>query len=320
VNTTGVYHEGELDVQRRAGESRQGRRNGSVIRDRIVGEAKPFLARLPYAFAASLDASGQPWAHLLIGEAGFARTGDGRRVHLDLARMFLDESDPFRSRAARDRRVGLLFLELESRRRLRVNGSARREQDEIVVAVAEAYPNCPKYIQRRSIVGGIARREGGAVRTGSVLPTEWRALIREADSLFVASAHPERGADASHRGGAPGFVRVLDERTLEIPDYPGNSMFNTLGNLTVALRAGLLFVDFEGGRTLQLTGAVEIRWNGTEALARTGGTGRLWRFHVAGWRAARPPARLRWEYLDASPFNPVPAEPAPIRNRQESPR
>ncbi len=300
------YHEGELEIQRRAGELESGRRNGVVIGDMIKGGARPFIERQRYVVVGSLDGDGQPWTHVLFGETGFARSEDGRRVTFDLARAFVDESDPLWSRLKHDARVGLLFVELGSRRRLRVNGTTRRDGDRLLVDVDEAYPNCPKYIQRREVIGRIAPAgaELPSARTGAVLPDDLQSLIRKADTFFVASAHAERGVDASHRGGLPGFVRVLGDRTLEIPDYPGNSMFNTLGNLATDPRAGLLFVDFTGGRTLQLSGRAEILWDQEEARKRTGGTGRIWRLHVTGWREAALPADVAWELLDASPFNP----------------
>ena len=68
----------------------------------------------------------------------------------------------------------------------------------------------------------------------------------------------ERSMNASHRGGPPGFVEVVDDRTLRIPDYVGNSMLNTLGNLTVNPHAGLVVLDFGPNRTLQLTRRAEI--------------------------------------------------------------
>src|SRR5262249_11419821 len=87
-----------------------------------------------------------------------------------------------------------------------------------------------------------------------------RQWLETADTFFIATAHPQSGLDASHRGGKPGFVRVLDERTLLFPDYAGNNMFNSLGNISVNPRVGLLFPDFNTGRALQLPGKAEILW------------------------------------------------------------
>jgi ferredoxin-NADP reductase len=68
--------------------------------------------------------------------------------------------------------------------------------------------------------------------------------------------------DASHRGGDPGFVRVESETRISFPDYAGNNHFNTIGNLVLDPRVGLLFVDFSTGGMLQLTGRAEITWEG----------------------------------------------------------
>src|SRR5262249_25058473 len=98
-------------------------------------------------------------------------------------------------------------------------------------------------------------------------------------TFFIASTHPQGGADASHRGGEPGFVQVPDAHTLQWPDYVGNNLFQTLGNLSVNPRAGLLFVDFERGRTLQLTGQAELLWKPRQGSTAPE-TGRSIRFHI----------------------------------------
>ena len=117
----------------------------------------------------------------------------------------------------------------------------------IRLQVDESYPNCPKYIQKRQVTANLVGTDQPTltVERGDALGPEQRAVITKADTLFVASVHPERGVDASHRGGNPGFVTIVDDRTLRIPDYKGNCMFNTFGNFVVNPRAGLIFVDFE---------------------------------------------------------------------------
>ena len=130
------------------------------------------------------------------------------------------------------------------------------------------------------------------------------AVIAKADTFFVASVHPERGVDASHRGGNPGFVTRIDDRTLRIPDYPGNSMFNTLGNFTANPRAGVIFLDFESHRTLQLTGRPEILYDVDGTETETGGTKRHWQFHIERWVEIGQAQQLDWSLLDYSPYNP----------------
>ena len=170
----------------------------------------------------------------------------------------------------------MLFIDFEDRRRLRVNGTIDQQGEETLVAnVAQAYPNCSKYIRQRRIgdSGPSPHLLFYGKRRGSVLSVEASELIQHADTFFVASAHPECGVDVSHRGGPPGFVQILDYQTLRIPDYVGNSMFNTLGNLYVSPNAGLVFVDFERCNLLQLTGQARLHLGTEKLVSESDGTG-----------------------------------------------
>jgi predicted pyridoxine 5'-phosphate oxidase superfamily flavin-nucleotide-binding protein len=201
----------------------------------------------------------------------------------------------------------LLLIELSTRRRLRINGHADADgPDRFLLLVDHAYANCPKYIQRRAKVGdgAVAARDVAGPRRGTALSAQQAALAAAADTIFVASLHPGAGADASHRGGRPGFITVLGPSTLRIPDYAGNSMFNTLGNFAVHPAAGLLIPDFAADRTLQLSGEAEVRWDLGDPAGATGGTGRFWDFHVTRTLELPLPVALRWDLLEPSPFNP----------------
>ena len=178
--------------------------------------------------------------------------------------------------------------------------------DVLKLHVEEAYPNCPKYIQRRHVSTPLnvhSSKPHTGAEQGNVLGPAQHTIITQADTFFVASAHPERGVDASHRGGNPGFVTIVDDHTLRIPDYLGNSMFNTLGNFTANPRAGVIFLDFESGRTLQLSGRPEILYDVKDLPDETGGTQRYWLLHIDRWLEVTQ-APVGWEFLDASPHNP----------------
>jgi len=137
------------------------------------------------------------------------------------------------------------------------------------------YANCPKYIRPREVaLPGPAGPGAPPVRRGTRLDADQMRRLARTDTLFLASRHPIAGADVSHRGGAPGFVHVTGPDRLVIPDYQGNTMFNTLGNLAADPRAGLLLVDFEGGGTLQLSGRARIEWD-RAAVAEFEGAERL---------------------------------------------
>jgi hypothetical protein len=202
--------------------------------------------------------------------------------------------------------AGILAIDLSSRRRLRINGAVERiSADEIGVLVRESVPNCPKYIQRRQpreVFSTPQRRTPS--ESGCTLDEERRGLVGRADTAFVGSLHPTRGVDTSHRGGAPGFIQVVDPTTLLVPDYPGNSMFMTLGNFEVDSRASLAALDFERGQVVSFSGWARLRFDIENPQHPTGGTGRYWDFSIREWvQFALPPTR-RWDLLDSSPFNP----------------
>jgi predicted pyridoxine 5'-phosphate oxidase superfamily flavin-nucleotide-binding protein len=299
------YHEGELLTQKRAGELEEGRRNSQMISDSIIHGALKFINQQPLAIMGSLDKELNVWASVLVGQPGFMTAVDEQTVEFDLTRSAENSEDPFWTNIEDQSQVGMLLIELGTRRRLRINGRITRSAPEhLRLEVEAAYPNCPKYIQRRQLT--ISDSKGSSTpRRGRFLEDDQLRLIRSADTFFVTSAHPTRGVDASHKGGNPGFVSILDNRKIRIPDYVGNSMFNTLGNFAENPRAGLLFLDFESNRTLQLIGRPEIQWELDAPLNETGRTKRYWDLDIDRWLETDMPYRLEWEFLDYSPHNPA---------------
>lgn len=301
------YHEGELQVQARVGVLEEGAMNSRVIQDSIIKGALKFINQLPMAVFGSLDREPHVWASVFVGMPGFMQAENDHTVTFDLSCMMPNPEDPFWENIQRNSQVGMLAIELASRRRLRINGRiSRLSEDSLQLHVEESYPNCPKYIQKRHLTipqTGFNLASSSAVQ-GEKLGLIQRALITNADTFFVASVHSERGVDASHRGGNPGFVKVLDDRILHIPDYIGNSMFNTLGNFTVNPRAGLIFLDFESHRTLQLTGRTEVLYDLDDPTEETGGTNRYWQFQIDRWIEISHDSQLDWSFLDYSPHNP----------------
>lgn len=288
--STGRFHGGETFVQRSAGLAEEAEAVGRIVGDSISRAAADFLRGQRLAIAASLDESGRPWASVLSGPAGFLRTLDTRRLHVAAVPA---ADDPLASNLRVRPELGLLVIDPQTRRRMRVNGQASLSDDGVLVRTDEVYGNCPKYIQRRRLRGEVERPRGATLRA-SVLDARQQAWIARADTLFIASFHPDSGADASHRGGLPGFVRVENDRRIALPDYPGNAMFNTLGNLHEYPRVGLLFLDFANGDTLQLTGRAELSLQPARALA----------VEVDEVRETAGGHRLAWDLVEYSPSNP----------------
>ena len=305
-----VFHEGELLVQERAGEGARAAQIAAGIADVLTTGATRFLAGQRMIAIASLDQSGSPQASILLGEAGLIAASGRTSVTVDLAKAFIDPAEPLWSNLRPGAAIGLLAIELATRRRFRINGHVSSVTPAAVeVEIDEAFGNCPKYIQSRRLSeqGGESAANVDAA-SGTALDAARLQLIARSDTLFVASQHPSRGLDVSHRGGEPGFVRALDASTLRVPDYPGNSLFQTLGNLAVAPAAGLAILDFDRGRLLQLSGEVTLRLDLPDDPGQpSGGTGRYWDFAVSRWVERPLPGGVRWQLVDRSPYNPEPA-------------
>lgn len=305
VTSEKLYHEGELAVQQRADKIQAARRTGGIIGNHIPKAGMQFVEKQPMVIIGSVDSQGYVWASILFGKPGFLYAQDERMLILERPNADSTVDDPLWKNLQTHSEVGLLVIDLESRWRLRVNGSSYQSSDDrIYIQVERAYPNCPKYIQRRRWEPS---KEANAMPFepnlhGEMLCATQQTWIRGADIFFVASAHPKQGVDASHRGGCPGFVQVLDPHTLRIPDFSGNSMFNTLGNFTSYPRAGLVFIDFDRARLLQLSGRVKILWDQNDIRGETGGTCRYWEFRVDRWYESTPAFRVEWTFLGYSPF------------------
>jgi uncharacterized protein len=279
VNRASPFHPGEIEAQARAGTGPE----GAGIRDFMSEQHRKFFSSLSFIVAASSDGS-WPVATLLAGAPGFVSSPDRHtlRVASDL-----DRSDPAQRLFEQGVPAGILGIDLASRRRNRANGviSSVDGANGFVLDVRQSFGNCPQYIQVRNFrpAPGTCERAEALQQ----LDRGARDAISAADTFFVASAarttETAGGADISHRGGPPGFVRV-EGNTLTIPDFSGNGYFNTLGNLVSNPRAALLFVDFANGELLHLQGTTEIVWDGPEVHAFNG-AGRLWRVHVErAWR------------------------------------
>lgn len=272
------FHPGEQKIQTRLGVREQIENVGQrFIRDHLTGEHRQFLAQLPLLLAGSIDASGRPWASVLVGRPGFLKSPDPRTLDIHTPLLF---GDPLNENLTQDSQLGMLGIEFATRRRNRLNGEVALIKEGLIrIKMSQTFGNCPQFIQAREYEFSAAIDDIGDARPvkrmGS-LNSRAREIISQADNFFIATHYSDksdnisRGADVSHRGGKPGFVRVEDEKTLTFPDFSGNYHFNTMGNILLNPRAGLLFIDFENGDLLYLTCSAEIIWDNEERRAFTG--------------------------------------------------
>lgn len=308
-----AFHAGEQALQARVGLRERLEEVGHiVVRDHMPEQHRELFGKLPTLLLGALDAEGQPWATMLHGRAGFVSSPDARTLRV-MARPAAD--DPVAPWLVEGAAVGLLGLEPHTRRRNRANGRVRLLHDGgFEVQVLQSFGNCPKYIHARRPEPLPSLRAGPARRLGPALDEASLALLRRADTVFIASSSAARpggaradGVDVSHRGGRPGFVQAENRGTdagdalrLTMPDYMGNAFFNTLGNLLAWPLAGLLVPDHDDGSLLQLVARASIEFEGP-ALEAFPGAQRLLHLDVlqGWWRPGALP--LRWSAPQAPP-------------------
>lgn len=261
------FHDGELAVQDRAGVRVQAARLGEAMlaTPDLNGGMGAFLAARDFAVLTGRDADGRLWTSPLFSSTGFLQAHDRElKVH-----ALPSPGDPLHDLAVQQP-IGLLAIEFATRRRVRVNGTlVHVGEASLLLSVEQAYGNCPNDIHPRHLEH--YDTPAPAIERSPALSPEHVQLVTNADTFFLGTIHPSRGADASHRDGPPGFVRVEGNR-LWWPDYPGNNLFNSFGNLAVDPSAALLFIDFDTGTTLHISGTATVEWVTPSDI--DGGTGR----------------------------------------------
>ncbi|WP_417775812.1 pyridoxamine 5'-phosphate oxidase family protein [Stutzerimonas xanthomarina] len=301
------FHAGEQWVQSRAGVREKAEQIGSrMIRSFMPDQHCEFFAQLPALLVAAVDREGQPHASVLWGTTGFAWSPHPELLCVGANAQADDPIAPLLHPSAM---VGLLGLEWPTRRRNRMNGRiVVSDAQGFSVAVVQSFGNCPKYIQARDCRPAV--RQPGPMLQGDGLDDELWALLQKADTLFIAShsADPQGGGvDISHRGGPAGFVEIGRDGRLWLPDYRGNRLFNTLGNLVREPRCGLLFVDFASGDLLQMQALADVVW--PEQYAALGitappGAERMLALTPGRWVLRRSRLPLAFAAPDNSPFLP----------------
>lgn len=296
------FHAGELAAQERAGKRERMAAAGSrAIRGEMPAQHRSFFAQLPFLLVGAVDADGLPWATMLAGMPGFAHAPDATHLRIDALPL---PGDPAAAALAQGARIGVLGIELPTRRRNRMNGViVARDGAGLLVEVEQSFGNCPRYIQLREVSPAEPAPVPAAWHSDA-LDEQAMARLRSADTLFIATSHTASpqdegehtgGADVSHRGGKLGFIRVDDAGMLTFPDFNGNNFFNTVGNLLANPRAGIVVPDFADGSLLHVGGRAEVIWDGAE-LASFAGAERLVRLHVERVvrRASVLPLRFRF--------------------------
>jgi uncharacterized protein len=303
------WHVGERALQQRAGSAEVLAKAASRILQPFMSEQQRlFFPQLPFLVTGCIDAQGWPWASLLAGKPGFAWSPDPTVLRVN---SLPPQGDPLAEALAPGASLGLLGIELPTRRRNRVNGHvAGVDAQGFSVDVDQSFGNCAQYIQRRDYA---AEFTGDALMTSfcNLDDPEARAVLSTCDTFFVATyatttdSKGEEGAgvDVSHRGGRPGFVRVDADGTLTIPDYSGNRFYNTLGNILINPRAGIVVPDFDRGDLLLITGEASVGTEPEDLMEARSveGAQMLWRVKPRRGLWLRQALPMRFAFRDWSP-------------------
>jgi predicted pyridoxine 5'-phosphate oxidase superfamily flavin-nucleotide-binding protein len=291
---TDSFHDGELAVQARAGHTLSGR-----IKDSIPPIAATFLATHGFCVVAGSDPSDRIWTSMLCGPAGFLGADDERTMRVDARPL---TTDPLHHLLTSGGDVGTIVM--DSRRRMRVNGVLAPTTTGFSVHTEQVFSNCGRYISDRQ--GTVVPSGPGRVTRAAELSSDQMRLVRGADTFYIGTRHPDGAADASHRGGNPGFVLVDSPNALRWPDYDGNAMFMTLGNLALDPRVGLLFLDWAEGTVLQVSGRADLDWSARSA-AQLPGAQRVVRMTIDAVQQTEHAVPMRWAPPVLSRFNPTEA-------------
>ena len=305
-----VWHEGEKRLHRLVGvEEKLQTLGAAMIRHAMPDQHREFFTSQQSIVLSALDSGGQPWPFLRVGLPQFISSPDDTTLMINSTALVGEPPD---LQLGQGGKLSVLGIELESRRRNRMNGTIAESSDNgITINVDQSFGNCPRYINKREPME--LNNAHGEVVTDTQLSARDIDHIRTADIFFIASRAPETGedrragVDVNHRGGKQGFVKVLEDQTVIFPDYDGNNFFNTFGNILLDARVGMLFPNFETGDVVTLAGHAELVMDDPSRAAEYGAARYV---RVTPTQVIRAPGGLplRYAMQEISPYAPEPGE------------
>jgi len=304
----------------------------------LTPQASHTLARSPLLALGTLDEEGRPWTTLWVGETGFSRPiGESiigvattvDRLNDPVVKVLLGERADGEVIKAEGggKMLGGLTFNLQTRQRVKLYGrmvagavAATEEgvgEVQLAVKIEQSLGNCPKYMNKKQIRPHVPKPKLEL----SNFPLSQSAvdLVNQADMFFISSSNHDLDMDTNHRGGPPGFVRILsnDENGLVMvyPEYSGNRLYQTLGNLITTPKAGLVFPNFDTGDVLYVTGRTEIV-TGKEASNLISHTNLAVKIQMDALRYVTDGLGFRGKTGQLSPYNP-PVRYLSVENRNE---
>ena len=322
------WHDGELQVHRKLGGPGRDNPNSSVLLQQgaILLQSATLLA------IGTVDDQSRPWTTIWGGEPGFARPLGASMVGIKtpvdsnhdavLGALGINNGhlgeESLQQMAGKP--MGGLTIDLNRRKRVKLagkmvagavavpedsEGGDVQGQIQLVTQIEQSLGNCPKYLNRKDIKPAQTRAK--LISSEPSLSERAMDLIHKADLFFISSIHATEGMDTNHRGGAPGFTRVTNDTggnsVIVWPEYSGNKLYQTLGNLEINPMAGLVFPDFDTGDVLYLTGQTETLFK-TDANALIPKSNLAVKLTVTGAKLVQQGLPFRGSLVESSPYNP----------------
>ncbi|KAK5113385.1 hypothetical protein LTR62_003485 [Meristemomyces frigidus] len=340
------WHEGEQIMHEAMGTSEFSNPTIPAVSPQLTSHLKV----APTIAIGTLDKQGRPWTTLWGGEKGFGQVLTDGIVAMKTA--VTGKHDPviellvgnkatgeIKLEEGKGRMVSGLTIDLMTRKRVKmfgrmIAGTLTEREDEItgnqdavveiqlVMTIEQSLANCPKYLNGRRITPTFARPR--LIYDAPELRQDAKDLLNKADMFFMTTVSQNEDMDTNHRGGPAGFVRVFSDGTgkepaaIYWPEYSGNKLYQSLGNMTVNPVCGICIPDFDTGNMLYLTGTTKISMK-EDASAILPKTNLCVKVTITSARfvTAALPFRGNLEATDPSPYNPqiryLKTEKAPVQ-------
>lgn len=301
----------------------------------LTQQAVFMLQKAPLLAIGTLDSEGHPWTSLWGGEPGFSEPlGSGvvgTRTPVDsswdpVVQALVGHAAKGEMAKGNDKMVSGLSFDLMTRKRVKIFGrvmagcvdeletaskddpekgseppNVKQDQIQLVTRIEQSLGNCPKYINQYEIQPAPVASK--LAYEGPSLSPEAKSLILGSDMFFLSSA-TDQDMDTNHRGGPSGFVRIISDTEIVYPEYSGNRLYQSLGNLDVNPKIGLTFPNYVTGDVLYATGTTEILIGG-DAAALLPGSNLAIKIKLHKVRLVQSGLPFRGKRREPSPYNPL---------------
>lgn len=325
------FHEGEKEMHRLLKVPNHGNPTSTML----TPQAAFRLQQAPLLAIGTLDSQDRPWTTLWGGNQGFSEMLGGSIIgtrtivdsaHDPVVQALVGHGEKGKMVAGKEKMVAGLTLDLMERKRVKLFGRViagcvndvkredgedddartvelpeKQEQIQLITKIEQSMGNCPKYMNQYDIQPAVVT--SSLVSQGENLTEEGKALILQSNMFFITTSVIE-DMDTNHRGGPAGFTRILSDNEIVYPEYSGNRLYQSLGNLLVNPKIGITFPNYETGDVLYITGNTEVLVGG-DAASILPGSNLAVKIKIVEARLVKQGLPLRGTRKVPSPYNPL---------------